>query len=154
MGVVMEELPKYALSINQPWAWLIVNGAKDIENRDWPTKFRGPVAIHAGLKLDKGAAWYMNQGIHPVQGDLMRNDHPAYVPSGEPWRAQMGGIVGVADIVDCVVRSDSEWFCGKFGFVLRNARTVPLVPVKGALGFFDWRQKLAEGGQTGGRGDG
>lgn len=29
------------LSIRQPWAWLIVNGYKDIENRTWPTHFRG-----------------------------------------------------------------------------------------------------------------
>jgi hypothetical protein len=36
-----------ALSIRQPWAWLIVNGYKDIENRSWATKFRGPVLIHA-----------------------------------------------------------------------------------------------------------
>jgi hypothetical protein len=35
-----------ALSIKQPWAWLIVNGHKDIENRDWRSdnpglKYRG-----------------------------------------------------------------------------------------------------------------
>ena len=24
-----------ALSIRQPWAWLIVNGIKDVENRSW-----------------------------------------------------------------------------------------------------------------------
>lgn len=28
-----------ALSIRQPWAWLVVQGYKDIENRDWPTNF-------------------------------------------------------------------------------------------------------------------
>lgn len=36
-----------AISIRQPWAWLIVNGFKDIENRSWRTKYRGPVLIHA-----------------------------------------------------------------------------------------------------------
>jgi len=30
-----------ALSILQPWAWLVVNGHKDIENRTWGTGFRG-----------------------------------------------------------------------------------------------------------------
>src|SRR5436189_5084024 len=38
-----------ALSVRQPWAWLIVNGYKDIENRDWATKRRGRIWIHAGL---------------------------------------------------------------------------------------------------------
>lgn len=36
-----------ALSIRQPWAWLIVNGHKDIENRSWPTRFRGKFLVHA-----------------------------------------------------------------------------------------------------------
>jgi hypothetical protein len=36
-----------ALSIRQPWAWLILNAGKDIENRDWPTHFRGRFLIHA-----------------------------------------------------------------------------------------------------------
>jgi hypothetical protein len=37
-----------ALSIRQPWAWLIVHGFKPVENRDWATDYRGPLAIHAG----------------------------------------------------------------------------------------------------------
>lgn len=40
-----------AISINQPWAWCIVNGYKPIENRDWATQFRGTVLIHAGKKF-------------------------------------------------------------------------------------------------------
>jgi hypothetical protein len=41
-----------AISIRQPWAWLIVNGYKDIENRIWAAKLRGPVLIHAGQSLN------------------------------------------------------------------------------------------------------
>ena len=41
-----------ALSIIQPWAELIVLGHKDIENRTWPTKVRGRVAVHASKKYD------------------------------------------------------------------------------------------------------
>ena len=37
-----------AISIRQPWAWLIVNGYKDVENRIWATSLRGRVLIHAG----------------------------------------------------------------------------------------------------------
>lgn len=37
-----------AISIRQPWAWLILNAGKDIENRDWPTNFRGPSGPSAG----------------------------------------------------------------------------------------------------------
>src|ERR1051326_1498970 len=41
-----------ALSVRQPWAWLIIYGGKDIENRDWPTSHRGPTLIHAGKQWD------------------------------------------------------------------------------------------------------
>lgn len=37
-----------ALTIRQPWAALIAAGVKTIETRSWPTKHRGPLAIHAG----------------------------------------------------------------------------------------------------------
>jgi len=37
-----------ALTISQPFASLIANGEKFVENRTWPTNYRGPIAIHAG----------------------------------------------------------------------------------------------------------
>ena len=45
------------LSILQPWATLVVIGAKKIETRSWNTKFRGPLLIHASqrkIKLQEG----------------------------------------------------------------------------------------------------
>lgn len=41
-----------ALSIRQPWAWLIVNNHKPVENRSWPTSFRGRFLVHAGKTRD------------------------------------------------------------------------------------------------------
>src|SRR5690606_36026391 len=41
------------LSIRQPWAWLICNGGKDIENRNWRTLYRGHVFIHAGKGMTR-----------------------------------------------------------------------------------------------------
>jgi hypothetical protein len=38
----MDKPPQKAISIRQPWAWLIVNSFKDVENRSWKTKYRGP----------------------------------------------------------------------------------------------------------------
>lgn len=135
----MADLPPLALSIRQPWAWAIINAGKDIENRDWKTKFRGPVCIHAakGLKFQEWdeAAYYMFRSygfIAPEPDDLHR-----------------GGIIGVAEIVDCVEASNSPWFFGRYGFVLRNARPVEFIPVKGGLGFFDWRKQLNKEARNG-----
>lgn len=41
-----------ALSIWQPWAWLIAAGQKRIETRCWSTLYRGPLLIHAGKTQD------------------------------------------------------------------------------------------------------
>lgn len=130
----MDDLPVKALSIMQPWAWLIVNRHKAIENRDWPTRFRGAVAIHAGKKIDEYCDASLSVGRHPVTDRIVSYDTPP------TW--QTGGIVGVADVVGCIERSDSPWFVGRYGFVLANQRPVPFIPVKGALGFFDWRQNI------------
>lgn len=43
-----------SLTIKQPWASLIVEGIKDIENRTWKTHFRGRIYVHASAKT---ATW-------------------------------------------------------------------------------------------------
>jgi hypothetical protein len=118
-----------ALSIMQPWAWLIVNGHKDIENRNWPTRFRGRLLIHAGKKVDRDALEDMRAGIHPVTGHPHRFDLPDTF--------ETGGIVGEAEIVGCVSASSSPWFVGFHGFVIASARPLPFRPCRGALGFFE-----------------
>jgi hypothetical protein len=52
----------------------------------------------------------------------------------DPAKLQFGGIIGRAEIVDCVKRSDSPWFMGMFGFVLCHACKLPFIPNKGTLG--------------------
>ncbi|MNW44654.1 ASCH domain protein [compost metagenome] len=41
------------ITIIQPWATLIAIGEKEFETRSWATKYQGPLAIHAGKKIDK-----------------------------------------------------------------------------------------------------
>lgn len=111
-----------ALSIRQPWAWLILNAGKDIENRDWPTSFRGRFLVHASKGMTRDE--YENAPIWIV--DLPDFD-----------QLERGGIVGSVELVDCVRDSESEWFYGAYGFVLRDPKPLPFIPYKGALGFFD-----------------
>jgi hypothetical protein len=113
-----------ALSIQQPWAWLIVHGHKPVENRGWATQFRGEFLVHAGKKFDH--AGY----------DLVRSMYP-YIEMPAPADFPMGGIVGRATIIDCVTRMNSSWFYGRCGFVLADAHPMPLAPCKGMLGFFE-----------------
>jgi hypothetical protein len=117
-----------ALSIQQPWAWLIVNGFKNIENRSWATSQRGPVLIHAGQTLDRDAAEALWSGRHPVTG--LEWTLPV------PRDFLRGGIVGEAVITACVDHHASEWFVGKYGFVLASARKLPFTRWRGQQGFF------------------
>lgn len=143
----MDDVPRLALSIMQPWAWLIVNGYKAVENRDWKPwnkglKYRGPIAIHAGKTFDRDPLADLREGRHPVTGaDLPIAPSPTL--EGLYAGRLNGGIVGIGEVVDCITRDDdNEWFVGPYAFVIRNAQAVDFIPVKGALGFFDWRKNL------------
>jgi hypothetical protein len=50
---------------------------------------------------------------------------------------ERGGIVGSVEIVDCVTHSNSPWFMGTYGFVLRDPVALPVRPYRGELGFFE-----------------
>ena len=116
-----------ALSIRQPWAWLIVNGHKDLENRDWPTKFRGRVYVHTGLKIETDDFPELRRVAH-----LRGFDLPG------PGEVAVGAIVGEVDIVGCVTESNSPWFVGPYGFILADPQAYSQpVPCKGRLGFFE-----------------
>jgi hypothetical protein len=120
------------LSIRQPWAWLIINGGKDIENRTWPTKVRGRVLIHASKAVTKAEwseAWERVRVVCPETWEKGRREIKAGM-------IERGGIIGSVEIVDCVDRSESPWFFGKHGFVLRDPQVLPFHPCKGRLGFF------------------
>lgn len=52
-----------ALTLRRPWASLLLTphhlGGKNIENRTWPTDYRGPVLIFAGTRVDAAADRYI-----------------------------------------------------------------------------------------------
>lgn len=113
------------LCVKQPWAWLIVNGHKDIENRTWKTNYRGNILIHAGKKVD-------------LDGEIYLHEEFPDMPRKFATQMERGGIVGQVEIVDCVKFSPSAWFSGPYGFVLRNAKPLKFIPLKGQLGLFEY----------------
>lgn len=124
-----------ALSIRQPWAWLILHGGKDIENRVWPTRFRGKFLIHAAKGMTIAEWEEARDFVWHVAGESIALEIPT------PKLLERGGIVGEAEIVGCISCAPrppgGSWFTGPYGFVLRNVKPLPFRPCKGALGFFE-----------------
>jgi hypothetical protein len=117
-----------ALSIRQPWAWLIAHGVKDVENRTWHTNFRGRFLVHAGVRFDEDGhrrIWATRE---------LRSGLPTSFP--RPDAFQRGGIVGEAVLVDCVEAHPSRWFSGPIAFVLVEPRPLSFVECRGMLNFF------------------
>ena len=78
-----------ALTVRQPWAWAIIHGGKDVENRtrNIAGAYRGPVAIHAGLaKFEQ----------HNMASHALRAAHGTEVDA----RILYGAVIGVVDLVD------------------------------------------------------
>lgn len=141
--VIPSQFPTKALSIKQPWAWLIIRpdavdpvhrGAlylsgemKDVENRSWDTSVRGHFLIHAGKTVDK------------LGYDYVRGRWP-YIPLPPLGELETGGIVGAAKLLDVVEHSGSQWKAnGQKGFVLAEARPLPFYECPGQLKFFEVR---------------
>src|SRR4030042_2198294 len=125
-----------ALSIKQPWAWLICAGYKDVENRTWPTGFRGRIYVHAGKQFDYDSWCEMLSGLIPGAENCQLAVHERfYARNGDHL---LGAIIGEVDIVDCVTESKSPWFVGPYGFILANAVLYDKpFPCRGRLGLFE-----------------
>lgn len=106
-----------ALVVRQPWASLIAEGRKTIELRSWSTSYRGPVLILAGSVVWRGTEYPIGpRGVTLCLVDLV--DVRAATPEDEA--------------AACLTPPES------FGFawMLRDARPVRQVPVKGKLGLY------------------
>lgn len=124
----LSQLPPYkALSVKQPWANLIIHGGKNIENRTWRTNYRGWFLVHASKKMTP-----------EEYGDVVRFCASIGSTFTLPRfdQLQLGGIIGMARICDCVHASGSPWFVGPWGFVIAEVKPLPFTPCKGSLGFF------------------
>ena len=120
--------PVKALSIKQPFAFLIAHGIKTIENRNSLKNFRGHFLIHAGAKFDDH--WrdkIKYSGIIKMIEVLMERNAD---------KLKCGGIIGHAEITDCLQKCESVWFTGKNGFVVERPKPIPFVKCKGQLSFF------------------
>lgn len=89
-----------AISLRQPWASLVVIGAKKFETRSWPTKYRGPLLIHASKAfLSHDQTLMFTEPFWSALGE--RAD-----PYNRGIRASQclptGAIIGRVEVMDCI----------------------------------------------------
>lgn len=123
------------LTINQPFATLIVEGLKEYEFRTWKTNYRGEILIHAGKSVDKKAM---------KKYEYLGLEYPK------------GCIIGKATITDCIKIDDNarkilkeknsiiysniidnkDW--NGYGFKLGNVEKLENIEVCGKLSFWEF----------------
>lgn len=143
-----------AISLLQPWASLVVMGAKMLETRSWATKYRGDLLIHASaaLKTDQRKLVASNPFNFYIR-------HSSDLP--------LGVILGKVTLVDirtseqCMrdfemnkkngwANRDEEYLFGdyspgRFGWVLVNpVRFDKPIECKGSLGLWNYTGFLNE----------
>lgn len=119
-----------AITIQQPWAHLIIHGSRDcldidpqrknVENRTWPSSYRGPLLIHAG----QGKSYMDDAGIYGLKAADM----------------VFGAIIGIVDMYGCEPKERlprNHWVGGPWCHQYRNPRYLRVpIKCKGALGLW------------------
>lgn len=99
------------LTVRQPWAWAIIHGGKNVENRvrNIAGAYRGPVAIHAGLRYDERTdlgRWpfhaAMESAVENARGEVHGGVFAWDLGQPDPrrWLHELGSIIGVIDLAD------------------------------------------------------
>lgn len=116
------------LTVRQPWASLIIEGHKPVENRPWRTSYRGDVAVLAGKTLD------VSERANEACNRYMASSLTPSAARADANRLPMGGVIGLVELWGETREMDSWWFTGPAGLLLRNARSLDEVyPKAGSL---------------------
>jgi hypothetical protein len=140
--------PKMALSLRQPWCFLMLELAlpfrKTVENREWNTSMRGDVWVHASKAMTKLEFYEacefaleagVPRGLLPSFDSLPRGGIVGRWTITDVMRPRGLKLVG-RELVDHPRKGDPWHMAECFGMIIESARPVPFVPCNGALGFW------------------
>lgn len=156
------------ISLLQPWASLVVMGAKQIETRSWNTKYRGPLLIHASKKytgeqkslgvdfnLKHGAGLRITDDL-PV-GQIIGSINLIETFSTERVFTGAGGIVFTINTkvmvgdelrmmnITKAEEAFGDYSPGRYGWLLSDpVQFTTGIPVKGSFGVWEYKAPLPE----------
>ncbi|HOV79542.1 MAG TPA: ASCH domain-containing protein [Bacillota bacterium] len=121
-----------AISLWQPWASLVATGAKKIETRSWPTRHRGPLAIHAAKR-------------YPKKFQALENQEPFYSalrPGGiyKYPSFSCGAVVAICKLEDIlfITKKGLHAFTTKYGGLSYNPEPKLPLPTEQEFVFGDY----------------
>ncbi|MES2395853.1 MAG: ASCH domain-containing protein [Bacteroidota bacterium] len=126
-----------ALTIKNPWAYLIASGIKTVENRSRRTHYRGKILIHSSKVNDKTSV-HISDLLTEEQWNFLSIKDKMIMTVGE---FNNSSIIGEAEIVDCIENSKSVWAVpGQWHWIIKNAVLYPhpIQNIKGKLGIWNY----------------
>lgn len=130
-----QELPNYAISVRQPWAWALIYGGKDVENRVKRAITLGRIDQHKRLAIH--ASRGMTRSEYESAASFMDT---IGVHAPRPDQLERGSIIGSVHVTGITKSSDSPWFFGPWALCVTNAEACDPIPVSGQLGAFKWKR--------------
>lgn len=141
-----------AITVRQPWASLIACGAKKNETRSWYTKYRGPIAIHAGLYPLRKTLQMLPGNVVGCMKLMLKSGGRDTASRLDIHRLPLGCIVATAKLVDCIKvtkkyaealddyeRMFGNYTIGGYAWVLEDIKPLERpIKVKGAQGLWSW----------------
>lgn len=129
------------ISVRQPWAYLILEGGKNVENRTWRTGYRGPLLIHASRQ------WASHEPGSRRQADMVSAIRIEGKLVQWPPNLPRGAIVGMVELVGYASRVDNPWAePGMCYWLLEDPLPFPEpIPYRGKQGLFRVLDELVAG---------
>ncbi len=129
------------LSLQQPWATLVILGAKRYETRGWQTRHRGSLAIHASSRFEPAARALCR--AEPFRTLLQQAGHL------DCTTLPTGVVLGVVQLLACynvealraldaVEQALGDFRAGRWAWELAQPyRLLAPISCRGRLGIFD-----------------
>jgi hypothetical protein len=156
-----------AITLYQPWASLWAVQAKLYETRTWQTRYRGPIAIHAGLNFINSFPEEFGERAHAAlkvalpgftfMHKLPRGAVIATAELVECWecstktacgnirlRREASRSIYLGDVIELPCGSNEIHFgdfrLGRYAWELANVKLLPEpIPARGRQGLWEWR---------------
>jgi hypothetical protein len=131
------------LSLQQPWANLVIAGEKQFETRGWQTHYRGELYIHA------------SKSFAGLNLELCQLDPHFKKAIPDRSKLKLGAIIGKVNLIDCFSiydlglrykisakeRAFGDFSPGRFAWLLENPEPIEPIEISGNLNIWNFEMK-------------